>query len=34
MMTGVVVTPPLSDNVFHAGAKGYAGSAEVGAWVL
>ena len=22
-MTGVVVTPPLSDNVFHAGAKGY-----------
>jgi MFS family permease len=23
MMTGVVVTPPLSDNVFHAGAKGY-----------
>jgi MFS family permease len=23
MMTGVVVTPPLSDNVFHAGASGY-----------
>jgi MFS family permease len=23
MMTGVVVTPPLSDHVFHAGAKGY-----------
>jgi MFS family permease len=23
MMTGVVVTPPLSDQVFHAGAKGY-----------
>jgi len=23
MLTGVVVTPPLSDNVFHAGAKGY-----------
>jgi MFS family permease len=23
MMTGVVVTPPLSDNVFHAGATGY-----------
>jgi len=23
MMTGVVVTPPLSDNVFHAGAVGY-----------
>jgi len=23
MMTGVVVTPPLSDNVFHAGAQGY-----------
>ena len=23
MMTGVVVTPPLSDKVFHAGAKGY-----------
>src|SRR5208337_3228616 len=23
MMTGVVVTPPLSDRVFHAGAKGY-----------
>jgi DHA3 family macrolide efflux protein-like MFS transporter len=23
MMTGVVVTPPLSDNVFHAGAMGY-----------
>jgi MFS family permease len=23
MMTGVVVTPPLSDNLFHAGAKGY-----------
>src|SRR5215471_19089576 len=23
MMTGVVVTPPLSDYVFHAGAKGY-----------
>jgi MFS family permease len=22
-MTGVVVTPPLSDNVFHAGAVGY-----------
>ena len=23
MVTGVVVTPPLSDKVFHAGAKGY-----------
>ena len=23
MMTGIVVTPPLSDHVFHAGAKGY-----------
>lgn len=23
MMTGVVVTPPLSDNMFHAGAVGY-----------
>jgi MFS family permease len=23
MITGVVVTPPLSDRVFHAGAKGY-----------
>lgn len=23
MLTGVVVTPPLSDHVFHAGAKGY-----------
>jgi len=23
MMTGVVVTPPLSDRVFHAGANGY-----------
>src|SRR6266404_405586 len=23
MMTGVVVAPPLSDKVFHAGAKGY-----------
>jgi MFS family permease len=23
MLTGVVVTPPLSDRVFHAGAKGY-----------
>ena len=23
MLTGVVVTPPLSDNVFHAGAVGY-----------
>ncbi|HWZ81113.1 MAG TPA: MFS transporter [Terriglobales bacterium] len=23
MMTGVVVTPPLSDKVFHAGAQGY-----------
>ena len=23
MVTGVVVTPPLSDRVFHAGAKGY-----------
>jgi MFS family permease len=23
MMTGVVVTPPLSDRVFHAGAEGY-----------
>jgi MFS family permease len=23
MMTGVVVTPPLSDKVFHAGAVGY-----------
>jgi MFS family permease len=23
MLTGVVVTPPLSDQVFHAGAKGY-----------
>ena len=23
MMTGVVVAPPLSDNVFHAGAVGY-----------
>jgi len=23
MMTGVVVTPPLSDHVFHAGAEGY-----------
>jgi MFS family permease len=23
MMTGVVVTPPLSDHVFHAGASGY-----------
>lgn len=23
MMTGVVVTPPLSDNVYHAGAVGY-----------
>ena len=23
MMTGVVVTPPLSDQVFHAGAVGY-----------
>ena len=23
MMTGVVVTPPLSDKVFHAGAAGY-----------
>ena len=23
MMTGVVVTPPLSDHVFHAGAVGY-----------
>jgi MFS family permease len=23
MMTGVVVTPPLSDHVFHAGATGY-----------
>jgi MFS family permease len=23
MLTGVVVTPPLSDEVFHAGAKGY-----------
>jgi MFS family permease len=23
MMTGVVVTPPLSDKVFHAGATGY-----------
>ncbi len=23
MMTGVVVTPPLSDKVFHAGAMGY-----------
>src|SRR5260370_22799463 len=23
MMTGVVVTPPLSDKVLHAGAKGY-----------
>ena len=23
MMTGVVVTPPLSDHIFHAGAKGY-----------
>jgi MFS family permease len=22
-MTGVVVTPPLSDNIFHAGAQGY-----------
>jgi MFS family permease len=23
MMTGVVVTPPLSDHIFHAGAQGY-----------
>src|SRR5215472_4847698 len=23
MMTGIVVTPPLSDHVFHAGATGY-----------
>ncbi len=23
MLTGIVVTPPLSENVFHAGAKGY-----------
>ena len=23
MMTGVVVTPPLSDKIFHAGAVGY-----------
>jgi DHA3 family macrolide efflux protein-like MFS transporter len=23
MMTGVVVTPPLSDKIFHEGAKGY-----------
>jgi MFS family permease len=23
MLTGIVVTPPLSDQVFHAGAKGY-----------
>jgi MFS family permease len=23
MMTGVVVTPPLSDRIFHAGANGY-----------
>ncbi|HYK49166.1 MAG TPA: MFS transporter [Terriglobales bacterium] len=23
MMPGVVVTPPLSDNIFHAGAQGY-----------
>ena len=23
MMTGVVVTPPLSDKIFHAGAMGY-----------
>src|ERR1700704_3062595 len=23
MMTGVVVTPPLSDKIFHAGAQGY-----------
>ncbi len=23
MMTGIVVTPPLSDRVFHAGASGY-----------
>jgi MFS family permease len=23
MLTGVVVTPPLSDHTFHAGAKGY-----------
>lgn len=23
MLTGLVVTPPLSENIFHAGAKGY-----------
>src|SRR5581483_12301972 len=23
MMTGVIVTPPLSDKIFHAGAVGY-----------
>jgi MFS family permease len=23
MLTGIVVTPPLSENIFHAGAKGY-----------
>jgi MFS family permease len=36
MMTGVVVTPPLSDHIFHAGAKGYGwlnGGWGVGAFV-
>jgi len=36
MMTGVVVTPPLSDRVFHAGAQGYGwlnGGWGVGAFV-
>ncbi|HEX3739193.1 MAG TPA: MFS transporter [Terriglobales bacterium] len=36
MMTGVVVTPPLSDNVYHAGAVGYGwlnGGWGVGAFV-
>jgi MFS family permease len=36
MMTGVVVTPPLSDNVYHAGAVGYGwlnGGWGIGAFV-
>jgi MFS family permease len=36
MMTGVVVTPPLSDNVYHKGAVGYGwlnGGWGVGAFV-
>lgn len=36
MMTGVVVTPPLSDNIYHAGAVGYGwlnGGWGIGAFV-